>query len=38
MSEDTIVEIDVCYNDFWREVYAIEYQEYNDLLKALSVA
>lgn len=35
MSEDATVEIDVCYNDFWMEVYTIKYREYNDLLKAL---
>lgn len=35
MSEDTTVEIDVCYNNFWMEIHTIEYREYNDLLKAL---
>ena len=35
MSENTTVEIDICYNDYFMEVYTIEYREYSKLLKAL---
>lgn len=35
MSGNTTIEIDICYNDYFMEVYTIEYLGYNDLIKAL---
>lgn len=35
MSEDNTIEIDVCYNDYFIEVYTIEHRKYKYLLQAL---
>jgi len=35
MSEDAKVEIDICYNDYWIEVYTIDRQKLESLIQIL---